>query len=390
MTNTPQLQHGSERTVQQRLWPTKPDADCAALCDCLCTRSLPWRPPPTPTRTVNTCFTIVEMLFDWAGHWVPLYYEAKILFVVFLTIPNFRVRLARKGGGGEGGGARARPFVTRALRAGAAWGPPPWRAVLGPWLWRRAGSHVPLVAPFPGHHPCVCCAWTRGCVGALCVRARGCVRACVCGMCRQGAKMAYKLLAPYLSLCEPHFDEMVVAAGNAAQRGAHHIRTASQQFIAGRVDVVASLVRWGAPHTCVCVGGGKGKGLSESPGRPGAGPAQQTRAPHPLSQRTRESTCAGPAGVCVYVCCFQVCTVCVCRCRCSFRAGVECVDVHFAAPRVWRALHDLRGFERTGGRGCSDAGSRDSDPRPAPCRGSQAGMTPGPAWPRRATKPHCA
>ena len=49
----------------------------------------PWLLP----RTVNTCFTIFELLGDVLVSWLPLYYEAKIVFVVFMTIPNFRVRL---------------------------------------------------------------------------------------------------------------------------------------------------------------------------------------------------------------------------------------------------------------------------------------------------------
>lgn len=43
-------------------------------------------------RTVNTCFTVVEMFGDLLGSWVPLYYEAKIVFIIFLTFPKFRVR----------------------------------------------------------------------------------------------------------------------------------------------------------------------------------------------------------------------------------------------------------------------------------------------------------
>ena len=43
-------------------------------------------------RTVNTCVTLFELFGDVLVSWAPLYYEAKILFVLFLTIPNFRVR----------------------------------------------------------------------------------------------------------------------------------------------------------------------------------------------------------------------------------------------------------------------------------------------------------
>ena len=43
-------------------------------------------------RTVNTCLTLFELFGDVLVSWAPLYYEAKILFVLFLTIPNFRVR----------------------------------------------------------------------------------------------------------------------------------------------------------------------------------------------------------------------------------------------------------------------------------------------------------
>jgi hypothetical protein len=47
-------------------------------------------------RIVNTCFTIFELLGDVLISWLPLYYEAKIVFIVFLTVPNFRVRFAAR------------------------------------------------------------------------------------------------------------------------------------------------------------------------------------------------------------------------------------------------------------------------------------------------------
>jgi hypothetical protein len=46
------------------------------------------RPPPSPPirRIVNTFFTVFEMLGDSLVSWLPLYWEAKIVFVVWLTL----------------------------------------------------------------------------------------------------------------------------------------------------------------------------------------------------------------------------------------------------------------------------------------------------------------
>lgn len=96
--------------------------------------------------TVNTCFTVVEMFGDLLGSWVPLYYEAKIVFIIFLTFPKFR-----------------------------------------------------------------------------------------------GAKMAYKFVAPYLRLVEPHFDDLVGAVGDRAQQVIHHVRNQSTQFISGQAENVVGM-----------------------------------------------------------------------------------------------------------------------------------------------------
>ncbi len=46
----------------------------------------PLPPVPAPRRIVNTVFTVFEMVGDSLVSWLPLYWEAKIGFVLWLTL----------------------------------------------------------------------------------------------------------------------------------------------------------------------------------------------------------------------------------------------------------------------------------------------------------------